>query len=273
MPSKVVLITGCSTGIGRDVAEHLTRANFTVVATARHPETLDGLGAALKLPLDVTDPESIARAVAEVVGHYGRIDVLVNNAGYAIRAAVEELPEESVRDMFDVNVLGMIRMVRAVVPHMRPQRAGPIIIIGSIAGKLVMPVNGAYSATKFAEEALADAMRLELLPFGIRVVLIEPGNIDTNFAATSIVHSDEILSNPDSPYRPLYEEYKQRMMQMREDVPGPQVVSQVVQQAIEAPEPRTRYVVAVPWTFRVAGYFGDGLKDFALKQLLKIKPG
>ncbi len=270
MTSKIVLITGCSTGIGRDLAARLTRSNYTVVATARRPETLDDLSAKLKLPLDVTDAESIATAVHEVIQRYGRIDILVNNAGYAIRGAVEEVPEEIVRAMFDVNVYGVMRMVQAVVPHMRRQREGRIVNIGSVAGKLVLPVNGAYSATKFALEALSDAMRLELGLFGIQVVLIEPGNIRTNFAETAQAHAGKIFSNPDSPYRPLYEKYVRLMTRMRNNDPGPEVVSAVVQQAIEAPEPRARYLVAVPLLNRLALLAGDKIKDSAIKQMLKI---
>jgi NAD(P)-dependent dehydrogenase (short-subunit alcohol dehydrogenase family) len=126
MPSNIVFITGCSTGIGQDLARRLALADYTVVATARHPETLADLPAALKLALDVTDAASVAGAVAEVIRRFGRVDVLVNNAGYAVRGAVEEVSDEQVHAMFDVNVYGVMRMVRAVAPHMRQQRAGRI---------------------------------------------------------------------------------------------------------------------------------------------------
>src|SRR5947209_4854109 len=215
MPSKFVLITGCSTGIGHDLAQRLTRANYTVVATARHPERLSDLHVPLQLPLDVTDPTSIANATEEVVRRFGRIDILVNNAGYAVRGAVEDIPVEQVQQMFDVNVYGVMRMIRAVVPHMRQQKSGCVITIGSLAGKLVLPVNGTYSATKFALEALSDAMRVELAPFGIHVVLIEPGNIRTNFMATAQANSQDILSHPDSPYQALYQQYLWVMTTMR----------------------------------------------------------
>src|SRR6266566_5184877 len=207
MSSKIVLITGCSTGIGHDLAQRLARSNYTVVATARHPERLSDLHVALQLPLDVTDPTAVASATEEVVRRFGRIDVLVNNAGYAVRGAVEDIPVEQVQQMFDVNVYGVMRMIRAVVPHMRQQKEGRVITIGSLAGKLVLPVNGTYSATKFALEALSDAMRVELAPFGIQVVLIEPGNIRTNFMATAQANSQETLSDPDSPYHALYQHY------------------------------------------------------------------
>jgi NADP-dependent 3-hydroxy acid dehydrogenase YdfG len=270
MSSKIVLITGCSTGIGHDLAQRLARANYTVIATARHPERLSDLRVTLQLPLDVTDPSSIASATDEVVRRFGRIDILVNNAGYAVRGAVEDIQVEQVQHMFDVNVYGVMRMIRAVVPHMRQQQAGRIIIIGSLAGKLVLPVNGTYSATKFALEALSDALRLELAPFGIQVVLIEPGNIRSSFMATAQANSQETLANPDSPYHALYQHYLRVMTTMRKSEPGPEVVTQVVQHAIEASKPKARYQVAVPFSNRVVLRLADAARDALFKRMFKI---
>ena len=272
MSSKTVLITGCSTGIGHDLARRLTLANYTVIATARHPETLADLRVALKLPLDVTDPTSIASATAEVIRYCGRIDILVNNAGYALRGAVEEISVEQVQKMFDVNVYGVMRMIRAVVPQMRQQKAGRVINISSIGGKLVIPVNGTYSATKFALEALSDALRMELALFGIQVVLIEPGNIRTNFMATAQANAKEILSNPDSPYQALYQQYIRVTTTMRQQETGPEIVSQVVQQAIEASKPEARYIVAVPFSNRLVLRLGDAARDFIFRRMFKIAP-
>ena len=270
MSSKVVLITGCSTGIGHDLAEKLARANYTVVATARNLEALSYLPVALQLPLDVTDPSSIAHAAQEVIDRFGRIDVLINNAGYAVRGAVEDVPVEQVQQMFDVNVYGVMRMIYAVVPYMRQQKGGRVITIGSLAGQLVLPVNGTYSATKFALEALSDALRLELAPFGIQVVLIEPGNIRSNFMATAQAHSQELLSNADSPYHNLYQHYQRTMATMRKHDPGPEVVSQVVQQVIEASKPKARYMAAVPLSQRVVLRLGDGVRDRIFRRMFKI---
>ena len=130
----------------------------------------------MALRLDVTDASSIKAVVESVLEQYGRIDVLVNNAGYALRGAVEEVDVEAVRDMFDTNVLGIIRMLHAVAPIMRRQGSGCIVNVGSLAGKFGGPANGTYAATKHAVEALSDAMRWELAPFGIQVALIEPGS-------------------------------------------------------------------------------------------------
>src|SRR6266508_2327201 len=246
--SKVVLITGCSTGIGRHLAQRLAQSGYTVVATARKVETLDDLTVALKLQLDVTQTDSVNQAIALTLQQFGRIDSLVNNAGYSMLGALEEVTKEQTQLVFDVNVFGALRLIRAVVPHMREQRSGRIINISSIAGKLSTPVNGTYSATKFALEALSDALQLELTSFGIQVVLIEPGSIKTHFADAAQARAQAILANPSSPYQPLYQQDQYVMTTMRRHEPGPEVVSQVIQQAIEVSRPKARYLVAVPFS-------------------------
>lgn len=269
--SKVILITGCSTGIGRDLARQLTRSGYTVIATARKVETLNDLQVAIKLPLDVTREDSIKHAVEITVKRFGRIDVLVNNAGYAQVGAIEELSDDQVRKMYDVNVFGVLRMVRAVAPIMRLQKAGQIVNISSIAGKMVTPVNGTYSSTKFALEALSDALRLELEPFGIRVMLVEPGAIRTRFDQTVHIQGDAILHNPASPYRALYREYQQVSDGMRHQESGPEVVSKVIQHAIETSKPNARYLAGVPFSGRLVISFRDSLWDFVVRQMFKIQ--
>ena len=187
--AHVVLITGCSSGIGRATAELLQSRGHLVVATARDPGSLAGLNAAGKLRLDVTDDRSVADAVAAVVAEHGRIDALVNNAGYGIQGAVEEVPVADAAAMFDVNVFGVRRMVRAVAPLMRARRRGHIINVSSIAGRLSTPANGTYAASKF----------------GVEVSVIEPGAVATRFDETVGRLSRGRLSDPDSPYRPLYD--------------------------------------------------------------------
>jgi len=270
--NKVVLITGCSTGIGRDLAQRLSQSGYIVVATARNVETMDGLVAALKLPLDVTDPESIQNAVAAALKCFGRIDVLVNNAGYAQVGAIEELTDDQIRQMYDVNVFGVVRMIREVVPHMRQQKAGRIINISSIAGKMVTPVNGSYSSTKFAMEAISDALRLELAPFNIQVVLIEPGAIKTNFDQTVHTHADAILSAAVSPYLPLYRKYLQVSDGMRGQEPEPEAVSKVIQQAMESSKPKARYLAGVAISGRLIIYLRDLVWDLVVRQMFSIIP-
>ncbi|TDA65999.1 MAG: SDR family oxidoreductase [Chloroflexi bacterium] len=265
--NKVVLITGCSTGIGRDLAQRLSQSGYIVVATARNVENMDGLITTLKLPIDVTDPESIQNAIAATLKRFGRIDVLVNNAGYAQVGAIEELTDNQVRQMYEVNVFGAMRMIRAVVPHMRQQKTGRIINISSIAGKMVTPVNGSYSSTKFALEALSDALRLELAPFDIQVILVEPGAIKTNFDQTVHAHADEIVSNPASPYRSLYLKYQQVSERMRGQEPGPEAVSKVIQQALESSRPKARYLAGVAMSGRLIINLRDLVWDLVVRQM------
>ncbi len=259
--SKVVLITGCSTGIGHDLVQRLTRAGYTVVATARQVQTRNDVPAALKLPLDVTQPQSVDQAVEKTLQCFGRIDVLVNNAGYAVRGALEETSDAQVQALFDANVFGVMRMIRAVVPQMRRRKSGLIVNISSIAGKRSTPANGTYSASKFALEALSDALRHELAPFGIQVVLIEPGSIKTRFVATADAHSQATVSNPASPYQGLYRQSDRFGAGMRRNAPGPEAVSQVIQQAIETARPKARYLVGIPFCGRLILHLGDSVWD------------
>jgi NADP-dependent 3-hydroxy acid dehydrogenase YdfG len=267
--SKIVLITGCSTGIGRNLAERLSRSGYTVIATARKMDRLENLPVALKLPLDVTQPETIQQAVGIIIQRFGRIDFLVNNAGYAQVGAIEELSDHQIQQMYDVNVFGLLCMIRAVVPTMRKQNAGRIINLSSIAGKMVTPVNGTYSSTKFAIEAVSDALRLELEPFNIQVILIEPGAIKSNFDQTVHAHGDLITTNSASPYHPLYRKYQQVSDGMRGKEPGLEVVSKVIQHAMESSNPKARYVAGFPFSGRIFLHLGDSVWNFSVRQLFK----
>ena len=267
--AKVVLITGCSSGIGCDLAQRLAQAGYTVAATARKAQTLEGQEVALKLSLDVTRPESIREAVEQTIQQFGRIDVLVNNAGYAVRGAVEEVPVEQAQQMFDANLFGVMRMVQAVAPHMREQKCGRIINISSVVGKLVTPANGVYSASKFALEGLSDALRLELAPFGIQVVVVEPGSTRTQFHRTVEDNAQAIFANPASPYRSLYRQYQEVTDGMRRQEAAPEAISRVVQQAIEAPRPKRRYVAGFPFSGRLVLFLGDSAWDLVVRQMFK----
>ncbi|HEX9093454.1 MAG TPA: SDR family oxidoreductase [Coriobacteriia bacterium] len=258
---KVVLITGCSSGIGRDLAQRMTDAGYTVVATARRAETLNGLDAALTLPLDVTSEDSARDAVAAVLARFGRIDVLVNNAGFAEQSAIEELSDEALRSMFEVNVFGAARMLRAVAPAMRRQGCGDIVNISSLAGRMSMPVNGGYSATKFAVEALSDAARQELAPFGVRVVVVEPGSIGTGFSDAMMARSQETLADSASPYRDLYARNHALYLQLREDDADPEAVSRVVLKALSSRRPKARYVAAIPLLAQLMFRLSAGVRD------------
>jgi NAD(P)-dependent dehydrogenase (short-subunit alcohol dehydrogenase family) len=267
--NKIVLITGCSSGIGRDLARRLAQSGYTVIATARNGSSMDGLDAALKLPLDVCQPEMVRNVVDATIQNFGRIDVLINNAGYAQIGAIEELSDDQLQQMYDVNVFGVIRMIRAVIPHMRKQKAGQIINISSIAGKMVTPVNGSYSSTKFALEAISDALRLEVEPFNIQVILVEPGAIKTNFDRTVRAYGAAITANATSPYLPLYRKYQEVSDGMRGQEPGPEVVSKVIQQAMESARPRARYLAGVTLPGRLVLHLRDWVWGFAVRQMFK----
>jgi NAD(P)-dependent dehydrogenase (short-subunit alcohol dehydrogenase family) len=186
--SEAVLITGCSTGIGRATAQHLADRGHTVYATARKLDAIRDLEAhgCRVLELDVTDDDSMAAAVQKVEADEGAVGVLVNNAGYSQSGAVESIPMDAVRRQFETNVFGVARMCQLVLPAMRAQRWGRIVNVSSMGGRLVFPGGGYYHATKFAVEALSDALRFEVKGFGIDVVLIEPGLIKTEFGTAAV---------------------------------------------------------------------------------------
>jgi NAD(P)-dependent dehydrogenase (short-subunit alcohol dehydrogenase family) len=188
-PSKAVLITGCSSGIGRATALRLAGSGWTVYATARRLESIADLGDAgcRTLALDVTDEDSMRAAVATVEQAEGAVGVLVNNAGYSQSGAIETVPMDAVRRQFETNVFGLVRLTQLVLPKMRAQRWGKIVNLGSMGGRLTFPGGGHYHATKHALEAISDALRFELRGFGIDVILLEPGLITTDFgeAATA----------------------------------------------------------------------------------------
>jgi NAD(P)-dependent dehydrogenase (short-subunit alcohol dehydrogenase family) len=189
-----VLITGASRGIGRGVAEELSGRGHEVIATARDVEALADVPAVLRLPLDVTDQASVDSAIAAA----GRIDALVSNAGSTLRAPVETVPLDEVQRMFELNTLGALRVAQAVLPAMRERRAGRIVFVSSVQGRIVIPLVGAYGMSKWALEALAEAMAIETRPFGIGVQLVEPGAVASGGAERASVHLDE-----SSPYFPL----------------------------------------------------------------------
>src|SRR5581483_4098653 len=185
--SKAVLITGCSSGIGHATAEFLAREGWTVYATARKPETLSDLerSGCKTLALDVTDEASMAAAVETVETAEGAVGVLVNNAGYSQSGAVESVSLEQVRRQFETNVFGLIRMCQLVLPGMRAQGWGRIVNLSSMGGRLTFPGGGCYHATKYAVEAISDALRFEVRGFGVEVIIVEPGLIVTNFGDTA----------------------------------------------------------------------------------------
>jgi NAD(P)-dependent dehydrogenase (short-subunit alcohol dehydrogenase family) len=188
---RVWLVTGCSTGLGREIARAALERGERVALTARDPARVADLAAAhpdraCALELDVTDAAQVARAVAEAERRFGRIDVLVNNAGYGYLAAIEEGEDAEVRALFETNFFGTLAVTKAVLPGMRERRAGHLVNISSMAGLVANPGTGYYSASKFAVEALSEALSRELAPFGIRVTAVEPSAFRTEWAGRSM---------------------------------------------------------------------------------------
>jgi NAD(P)-dependent dehydrogenase (short-subunit alcohol dehydrogenase family) len=246
--SKAVLITGCSSGIGWATAECLADVGWKVYATARNVEKLAPLeqrGCRL-LPLDVTDEDSTRSAVEEVEQREGAVGVLVNNAGFSQSGAVEAVPMEKVRDQFETNVFGLVRMCQLVLPGMRRQGYGRIVNVSSMGGKLTFPGAGYYHATKHAFEALSDALRFEVEGFGVRVSVIEPGLIRTGFAHAAVGSMD---GSEDGPYAGFDEAVARATMETYERGPisrlggGPEAVAEAIERAISARSPRSRYAV------------------------------
>jgi NAD(P)-dependent dehydrogenase (short-subunit alcohol dehydrogenase family) len=247
--SKIVLITGCSSGIGAETARHLAGKGWTVYATARRPETLAGLQAAgcRTLACDVTDEESMRGCVEAVVAAEGAVGVLVNNAGYSQSGAVESVDMDSIRRQFETNVFGLIRMSQLVLPGMRDQGWGRIVNLSSMGGRLTFPGGGIYHATKHAVEAICDAMRFEVAAFGVDVVCVEPGLIVTGFSDAAARSLAEGASG-EGPYG----EFNARVGAATEAVykgpmrrlgGGPETVARTIEKAITARRPRSRYKV------------------------------
>jgi NAD(P)-dependent dehydrogenase (short-subunit alcohol dehydrogenase family) len=247
--SKAVLITGCSTGIGRATAEHLAARGYTVYATARRPESMEDLAGngCRTLALDVTDEESMRAAVASVEEAEGAVGALVNNAGYSQSGALESISPDSIRDQFETNVFGLVRMCQLVLPGMRRQRHGRIVNVSSMGGKLTFPGGGVYHATKHAVEALSDALRFEVQGFGVDVVVIEPGLIKTEFAKAAVgaLHSGTGDGGPYGDFNTAVAAstagaYEGPLARLGG---GPETVARTIEKAISSRRPRTRYLV------------------------------
>jgi NAD(P)-dependent dehydrogenase (short-subunit alcohol dehydrogenase family) len=248
VPSKAVLITGCSSGIGRATALELAQRGWKVYATARKQESISDLaeGGCEILALDVTDEDSRRRAVQHVIDAEGAVGVLINNAGYSQSGAVESVPIDQVRQQFETNVFGLLRMCRLVLPGMRAQHWGKIVNLSSMGGKLTFPGGGIYHASKYAVEALSDAMRFEVRGFGVDVIIIEPGLIVTNFGGTA---AGSVQAEGDDG---AYAEFNRHVAKLTEEAykgpmaklgAGPEAVATTIADAISARRPKARYPI------------------------------
>ena len=276
---KSVLITGATDGLGRAAALLLAQRGYRVFAAGRSAEKraqLDALAREKSLPLesialDVCDDRSVETAVHAVLGKASSIDVLINNAGVNYTAAVEDLSMQDWRAQFETNFFGVLRVTRTVLPHMRERHSGRILMMSSLSGLVTPPTQGAYSSSKHALEGLSNALRLELFPFGIDVVLIEPGYIITGIQKAAADLSRPYLQNG-GPYAPLYNRFLTSVNDTRaKSKTTPEDCARVMLEAIEAEKPKPRYVVTslapfVKWTKRL-------LTDSAIDAMLRRRYG
>lgn len=238
--SKVVLVTGASSGIGKAIAEFLQSKNHIVFGTSRNPS---GRESSFPLvALDVTKPETIKTAVAEVIASAGKIDVLVNNAGVGITGPIEETPDEEIKKAFDTNYFGPINVIKAVLPEMRKNKGGLIINITSIAGYMGLPYRGIYSASKGALELTTEAFRMELRQFNIKMTNVAPGDFATNIAAGRY-HAPIVKG---SPYEQQYGNTLKLMNQHVDEGKDPRMMAEAIWKIITDKDPRTHYKVGEP---------------------------
>jgi short-subunit dehydrogenase len=240
---KTAIVTGASSGIGAATVEQLLKDGWTVFACARRAEKLASLEAkgAITLNLDITKDESICAMLENVMGQSTTIDALINNAGYGSYGALEDVPLEEGRYQFEVNVFGLARLTQLVLPYMRAQGAGKIVNISSIGGKIYEPLGSWYHATKFAVEGMSDCLRMEVKPFGIDVIIIEPGAIKTEWSG--IAQQKVLEVSGTTAYQ---EQAKQRagmLAQADRTSSDPAVVATIISTALRVSNPKTRYVV------------------------------
>lgn len=243
MPTKVILITGASSGIGYNTAAVLAQQGHKVYAAARRAERMEPLCkyGVTPLKMDVTDEQSMQRGVQAILSNEGRIDVLINNAGYGFYGAVENVPIDDARNQLEVNLFGLARLCQLVLPTMRAQHSGRIINISSVAGKAVFYYGAWYHVSKYAVEAFSDALRMEVQPFGIDVVLIEPGAIKTNWGLIAADHLTETSEGTAYAETGKMMAQNLRSMYLSSSLSDPSVVCKAICRAVNSRSPKTRY--------------------------------
>jgi NAD(P)-dependent dehydrogenase (short-subunit alcohol dehydrogenase family) len=246
--NKVAVVTGSSTGIGYETSLTLARNGFLTYATMRNlnkSENIKMVTTKENLPirikqLDVTDDVSVKNAIQSISSEAGRIDVLVNNAGYGLNGAFEDLAMDEIKAQYETNVFGLIRTTQAILPTMRGQKSGTIVNISSGAGRFGFPGGSAYVSTKFAVEGLSESMSYELEPFGIKVVIVEPGVIRTNFVDGLVIAKKS--QDPNSPYSQIMQRIATGFEKMMKNASSPDLVAKVVLDAIRDENPSLRYL-------------------------------
>ena len=273
MTSKIVLLTGASAGFGSASAEHLVRLGHRVYGTSRRAEFPESVGPPSSLqmiPMDVCDDDSVRRAADFVHKQEGRIDVVVNNAGVGLAGAIEDTSVEEAKTLFETNFFGVLRVCRAVLPVLRAQGSGLIVNVSSLGGLVTIPFQGFYSASKYALESMSDALRMELRPFGIHVVLIEPGDFKTGFTESRIFSAE---AGDGSVYRESCQRAVAVMEHDEQNGSDPRQFAELLAKIIADPSPRNRYPVgAVGERLAVAArrFVPSAFLDKALSIIYKL---
>lgn len=270
--STVALVTGASSGMGKEFAKALLAEGMVVYVAARRLHHMDDLAklGAIPIQMDITKDEDIQKMVAKIGQHHGGVDVLINNAGFAIYGSVEETSLADARYQFEVNLFGLARLTQLLLPYMREKGAGKIINISSMGGKVYTPLGSWYHATKHALEGWSDCLRLEVKPFGIDVIIIQPGAINTEFG--EVLVEPMLKRSGQGPYKELVERTAKFTTAMYTEGASthPEVIAKLVIKAIKSKHPKTRYVAgkyARPMMF-IRRFFGDRIYD---KMIMSMK--
>ncbi len=271
------LVTGASSGIGRETAIRLAKEKFQVIAAARRSERLMELAAMdqniIPRAVDLSDPQAVEDFCHEILALPEPVSILINSAGFSMRGALEDVSLSGIRRLFEVNLFALIRVTQACLPGMRRLRKGTIVNLSSIVGKFPFPTSGVYSATKHAVEAISDALRMEVRPFGIRVVTIRPGVIATEFNEVANRLTGDLLSRTDPDYKPVYQAYGASMAKLFSNVsiPGPEIIADLILEAVLSDSPKPVYA-AGPFVKEILGSRNQ-LDDDAFDLFMSEKTG
>jgi NAD(P)-dependent dehydrogenase (short-subunit alcohol dehydrogenase family) len=276
LADQVVIITGASSGLGEATARRLARGGAKLVISARRGQRLEALAPKLDpsgqrvraIAADVADAAGRQRLVDGALLAFGRIDALVNNAGYGTRGPVELVPVELIRRNYETNLFSLIALTQLVIPHMRQRGTGRIVNIGSVAGRIARPLSSIYDSTKHALEAITDGLRGELAPFGIHVVLIRPGFILTEFVDTANRISGPVIENS-GPYTPYFEDFRNDYRRLRWIAGQPDDIARLVEKALKARRPAPRY--AAPAHAKLALFFKWILPACVLDWMMRLR--
>ncbi|WP_020531223.1 oxidoreductase [Flexithrix dorotheae] len=239
--SKVVLVTGASSGMGKTTAELLLKKGYVVYGAARRVEKMYDLkkAGAKILQMDVTKEQSMVLGIEKIIKNEGHIDVLLNNAGFGLYGAIEDVTMEGARYQMEVNVFGLMRLIQLVLPYMRKRQNGTIVNISSIGGKIANPIGGWYHASKFALEALSDSLRMEVKQFGINVIVIEPGGVKSEWSEIAMENAHKISAN--GVYGKMIQKMIEAGKKFKDKNAEPEIIANLINKAITSKKPKTRY--------------------------------